>query len=72
MYNRANMTASKIDLQFTLIQEEVPDFVFDELKEYVKKSYTYHAQPKFLRLAISGKFNLSYDWVFLTTGVDEA
>jgi histidinol-phosphate aminotransferase len=62
-----------IDLKFTTIQEEVPDFIYKGLKKYIPKCNTYYPQPLFLRNNLSKKFRLlSADWVFLTNGVDEA
>ncbi|MBI3619958.1 histidinol-phosphate aminotransferase family protein [Candidatus Roizmanbacteria bacterium] len=62
-----------IDLKFTTIQEEVPDFVYKSLKKYIVRCNTYYPQPLFLRNSLSRVFNLpSSDWVLLTNGVDEA
>ena len=68
-----NNLKNSIDLRFTTIQEEVPDFIFQGLAKYVKNCNTYYSQPDFLKKTIADKFNLpSVDWVFLTNGVDEA
>jgi len=62
-----------MNLQFTTIQEEVPDFIYQGLAPYIKRCNTYYSQPHFLRETIAKKFKLpSVDWVFLTNGVDEA
>ncbi len=63
---------SDLDLQFTTIQEPVPDFIYDELKEYIRASNTYHAQPMFLRELLAQEHSVPVDWVYLTSGVDEA
>lgn len=62
----------EIDLQFTTMQEPVPDFIYDELKEYIKASNTYHAQPLFLRTLLAQEHNVPVEWVYLTSGVDDA
>lgn len=61
-----------IDLQFTTMQEEVPDFIYEELKPYVKQAFAYQLQPLFLKESLAKEFGLSPDWVFLTSGVNEA
>lgn len=61
-----------IDLQFTTMQEEVPDFIYEGLKPYVKQAFAYQLQPLFLKEALAKQFDLSPDWVFLTSGVNEA
>ena len=68
-----NNSDSPINLQYTTIQEEVPDFIYQGLAQYIKNCNTYYSQPPFLRETIAGKFKLpSPEWVFLTNGVDEA
>ncbi|PIV07995.1 hypothetical protein COS52_05055 [Candidatus Roizmanbacteria bacterium CG03_land_8_20_14_0_80_39_12] len=68
-----NNSDSPINLQYTTIQEEVPDFIYQGLAKYVKDCNTYYSQPNFLRETITSKFKLpSSEWVFLTNGVDEA
>ncbi|HUB93549.1 MAG TPA: hypothetical protein VMB52_03530 [Verrucomicrobiae bacterium] len=52
-----------LDLQFTTVQEMVPDFIYSELKEYIAASNTYHAQPLFLREALAKEHNVSTDWI---------
>lgn len=61
-----------IDLRFTTIQEEVPDFIYEGLKEYVKESYTYHPQPDFLREELAKRYHITKNQIFLTNDVDEA
>lgn len=61
-----------IDLQFTTMQEEVPDFIYEGLKPYVKQAFAYQLQPLFLKETLAKQFNLPPDWVFLTNGINEA
>lgn len=68
-----NNSNSSINLQYTTIQEEVSDFIYQGLAKYIKDCNTYYSQPNFLRETIASKFKLpSPEWVFLTNGVDEA
>ena len=68
-----NNSDFQVNLQYTTIREEVPDFIYQGLSKYIKDCNTYYSQPGFLRETIANKFKLpSHEWVFLTNGVDEA
>lgn len=61
-----------IDLQFTTMQEKVPDFIYEGLQPYVKQAFAYQLQPSFLKDALAKQFDLPSEWIFLTNGVNEA
>ena len=65
------MDSQYLDLQFTTVQEQVPDFIYDDLKKYINESNSYHPQPHFLREILAKEHKVPADWVYLTNGVDE-
>jgi len=60
-----------IDLKYTTIKDPVPDFIYQGLSEFVKKSNTYHPQPSELIDKLSNKFKVKQDTIFITDGNDE-
>lgn len=63
---------SLIDLQYSVIKIPLPYFIYKGLKEYTRKSNSYHPQPEELTLKISKKHNISKRKIMLTAGSDES
>ncbi|NTU46910.1 aminotransferase class I/II-fold pyridoxal phosphate-dependent enzyme [Candidatus Roizmanbacteria bacterium] len=61
-----------IDLQGTIIQEPLPDFVYRDIEQYLKKSNDYHSQPPELIEWLINKHGYTAEHYFLTAGEDEA
>ena len=61
-----------INLQYTAIQQPLPDFIYAGLKEFSWNANTYHPQPPELINKLATKFNLKPENIFLTAGADEA
>jgi histidinol-phosphate/aromatic aminotransferase/cobyric acid decarboxylase-like protein len=61
-----------INLQFTTVEESVPEFIWEGLEEYVTASNRYQPQPKELRQRLARKHNVSEEMIYLTAGIDEA
>jgi histidinol-phosphate/aromatic aminotransferase/cobyric acid decarboxylase-like protein len=62
----------KIDLSFTTIKQELPDFIYDGLSSFAKVSNSYHHQPDELRQRIANKYQVPLDHIYLTAGADQA
>lgn len=61
-----------INLQYTTIQQPLPDFIYEKLKSFSDNANSYHPQPTELIEKISGKFNIPQEMLYLTAGIDEA
>lgn len=61
-----------IDLRFTTIKQELPDFIFQGIGEFVRCSNDYHHQPDALRRKIADLNNVDLQNVYLTAGADQA
>ncbi len=66
------MNSPTINLQYTTINESLPDFIYEGLKPYVQLSNTYHPQPIELREKLAQKHKVPVEMIFLTAGIDEA
>lgn len=63
---------NKIYLKFTTLTTPLPDFIFDNLKDFSKYANSYHPQPKALITKLSARHNLPEEMIYLTAGADEA
>jgi histidinol-phosphate aminotransferase len=63
---------TKIDLSFTTVKQELPDFIYQQLGPYAGRSNSYHHQPDELRSLIAKKHDVALDSVALTAGSDQA
>lgn len=63
---------TNIDLGFTTIKQELPDFIYENLSKYSKLSNSYHHQPDELRALIAKKHDIDIKSVSLTSGADQA
>lgn len=61
-----------INLQYTTIKDQLPDFIYEGLKEFSRNANVYHPQPPELIDKISKKLLLDKDNILLTAGADEA
>lgn len=61
-----------IDLRFTTIKQELPDFIFQGIGEFVRTSNEYHHQPDVLRQKIADLNNVDLENIYLTAGADQA
>jgi histidinol-phosphate aminotransferase len=60
-----------IDLKYTTIKDPVPDFIYEGLAEYAKRSNSYHPQPQELIDKLADKYQLDPKSIFITSGNDE-
>ena len=65
------MNNNVINLQYTTINNLLPDFIYQELADFSKNSNTYHPQPVELIEKIAKKHNLPKEMIYLTAGIDE-
>lgn len=63
---------AKIDLGFTIVRQELPNFVYEKLRNFSKHSNAYHHQPDELRELIAQKHGININSVSLTAGSDQA
>ena len=63
---------SAIDLSFTTIKQELPNFIYEKLADFSTQSNSYHHQPEELRGLIAAKHNIDIDSTSLTAGSDQA
>jgi histidinol-phosphate aminotransferase len=61
-----------IDLSFTTIKQELPDFIYQKLASYSAQSNSYHHQPEELRELIAKKHDINIESISLTAGSDQA
>lgn len=61
-----------INLQYSTIQDKVPDFVYDDIKSFLVKSNTYHPQAPELIQMLSERYNLPQEHFFISAGSDES
>jgi histidinol-phosphate/aromatic aminotransferase/cobyric acid decarboxylase-like protein len=59
-------------LQYTTIQDPLPDFIYEGLKEFSKNANSYRPQPEVLIEKLAKKHNLPKEMIYLTAGIDEA
>ena len=62
----------EINLKFTTIKTQLPDFIHEGLKSYSSNANTYKPQPEELRKKISQKFDIPVERVYLSAGIDES
>lgn len=63
---------SLIDLSFTTLKQELPDFIYEKLAGYSAKSNAYHHQPDELRDMIAKKHSIDSSLISLSAGSDQA
>ena len=61
-----------INLFYTTIQQPLPDFIYQGLKEYSANANLYRPQPQKLIAKLAQKHSLPEKIFFLTAGIDEA
>lgn len=61
-----------IDLRYSAIQYDVPEFIYKDLCKFCKESNLYHPQPVELIKKISRIHTLSMGNIFISAGSDEA
>lgn len=61
-----------INLQYTTIKIPLPEFIYDEVKEFVLNSNTYQPQPKALKDRLIDRHGIKEDQIWITAGCDEA
>jgi histidinol-phosphate aminotransferase len=66
------MNNNPINLQYTTINNPLPDFIYKGLSSYSKKANAYQPQPAELIEKLATKHNVSKDMIYLTAGIDEA
>lgn len=66
------MNNNVINLQYTTINNLLPDFIYRGLESFSKNSNAYHPQPIELVEKIATKHNLPKEMIYLTSGIDEA
>lgn len=66
------MPHNKINLQYTTINNPLPDFIYEKLESFSKNANAYHPQPVELVEKIAKKHNLPAEMIYLTAGIDEA
>lgn len=65
------MASEQINLQYTTIKDQLPDFIYQGLQEFSMNSNGYKPQPEELIEKISTKFGVASDYVYLLAGADE-
>lgn len=66
------MNNDEINLQYTIVRNPVPDFIYNNLKVFSKNSNSYHEQPIELRSKLANKHNIPIEYIYLVSGIDEA
>lgn len=66
------MNQETINLQYTIISDPLPDFIYEKLAFYSKNANGYKPQPKELIETLAKKHNLLPEMIYLTAGIDEA
>lgn len=66
------MKNDSINLQYTIIKNPLPDFVYEKLKIYSRNANAYRPQPAELIDKLAAKHQIPKDMIFLTAGIDEA
>ncbi len=66
------MVEQLINLQYTTIKQPVPDFIYEEIRNYSAGANSYHPQPAELVERLAQLHGVSSNMVFLTAGIDEA
>jgi len=61
-----------INLQYTTIKTALPDFIYGDLRDFVKNINLYQPQPKILVEKLAKKHHLPCEMIYLTAGIDEA
>lgn len=61
-----------INLQYSTIQNSVPDFIYDDIRSFLTKSNIYHPQPLELIQVLSKKYDLPEEYLFISAGSDES
>ncbi len=62
----------KINLQYTTFSELLPDFIYEDLRDFSKHANGYRPQPETLLEKLAEKYNLPKEMIYLTVGADEA
>lgn len=65
------MNNNPINLQYTTINNPLPDFIYEGLKSFSTTSNSYHPQPVELIEKIARKHKLPKEMIYLTAGIDE-
>lgn len=60
-----------INLQYATLQTPLPDFIWEEIKEYSKYANVYHPQPQELVKKLAERHSVSKEMIYLTAGCDE-
>ncbi|KKR33821.1 MAG: Histidinol-phosphate aminotransferase [Candidatus Gottesmanbacteria bacterium GW2011_GWC2_39_8] len=61
-----------INLEYTTIKTSLPDFIYQDLKEYVRNGNEYHHQPPELVNLLAAKNNIPAESIYLTAGSGES
>lgn len=65
------MSTNTINLQYTTINNPLPDFIYKDIESFSKNANAYHPQPIELLEKIAKKHNLPTEMIYLTAGIDE-
>lgn len=65
------MNNNTINLQYTTINNPLPDFIYKGIESFSKTANAYHPQPMELIEKIAKKHNLPKEMIYLTAGIDE-
>lgn len=65
------MNNNTINLQYTTINNPLPDFIYKGIESFSKTANAYHPQPIELIEKIAKKHNLPKEMIYLTAGIDE-
>lgn len=63
---------SKINLQYTTITTPLPDFIYEDLRQYSQNANGYKPQPAELIEKLANTHNIPKEMIYLTAGADEA
>lgn len=61
-----------LDLSLAGVRAPLPSFIYKDISSFVEQSNFYHSQPKKLIEAISNKYDISPEWIYITAGNDDA
>ncbi len=64
--------SNQINLQYATIKSPVPDFIWENLKEFSARANAYQPQPAHLIQKLAAKHKLPAEMIYLTAGIDEA
>ncbi len=63
---------TKTNLQYTTINNPLPDFIYEGLASYSQAANSYHPQPAELLEKLAKKHGVPAEMIYLTAGIDEA